>query len=52
MKKSLNMAVWFKENNFNSAKLESLQWLVKGATTWCTCHKEYNKCDLTAVQCF
>jgi hypothetical protein len=37
------------ENGFSLAKLESLWWLVKGATTLCTCRKECNKCDLTAA---
>jgi hypothetical protein len=42
--------VW--ENGFSSAKLESLWWLVKAATTPSTCRKECNKCDLTIAQCF
>jgi hypothetical protein len=29
-----------------------LLWLVKGATTLCTCKKECNKYDLIVVQCF
>ncbi len=37
---------------FGSAKLYSLQWLVKGAATLSTSRKECNKQDLTAAQCF
>jgi hypothetical protein len=40
------------ENGFSSIKLESSQWLVKGAGTPCTYPKECNKCDLIIAQCF
>jgi hypothetical protein len=29
-----------------------LPWLVKGSAALCTCHKECNKYDRTASQCF
>jgi hypothetical protein len=40
------------ENEFGSAKLCTLPWLVKGAAALCTCTKECNKYNLTAAHCF
>jgi hypothetical protein len=39
-------------NGFGSIDLYSSRWLVKCATSLCTCRKECNKYDLTAAQCF
>jgi hypothetical protein len=40
------------ENGFAFALLRRLPWLVKGSAALCTCHKECNKYDRTASQCF
>jgi len=37
---------------FDSAQLQNLQCLVKGAAKLCTCRKECNKYDFTGAQCF
>jgi hypothetical protein len=38
---------------FHSAKLESLQWLVEGEASPCTCkEEECNKYDLSGAECF
>jgi hypothetical protein len=39
------------ENDFGSAQLRKLPWLVKAAALLC-CNKKCNKYDLTATQCF
>ncbi len=35
------------KNGFGSTQLPNLWWLIKGASTLCTCVKEYNEYDLT-----
>jgi hypothetical protein len=40
------------ENGFGLVGLDGLQWLVKCATTLCTCRKECNKYDRAAAECF
>jgi hypothetical protein len=40
------------ENGFGSTYLHSLQSLIKGTATVCTCRKECNKFDLTYNECF
>jgi hypothetical protein len=52
MKKSQNMLVWLNKMVLTWHFGHSLLGLVKGTSNLNTCHRKYNKNDLTTTPCF